>query len=84
MNPANIAKQVWVPILGKWVDASCKYPHLNLANNAITDISPLASGSKLVAGEIVNLEGNSLDLAPGSPVIKKIEAMEVQGIKICY
>jgi len=84
MNPANIEKQVSVPTLEGLLGVSCEYPHLNLANNAIEDIGPLVMDNKLIPGYIVNLKGNPLNLVSGSPGIKKIEAMEAQGIKICY
>ncbi|UCG54602.1 MAG: leucine-rich repeat domain-containing protein [Dehalococcoidia bacterium] len=57
---------------------------LNLSGNQISDISPLLENSGLGEGDVVNLEGNELDLTEGSEDIASIRLLESRGVEITY
>lgn len=59
--------------------------YLNLANNQITDISPLVANSNaggLGSGAVVSIQGNRLDLSPGSAAMAHIETLSNRGVYV--
>jgi Leucine-rich repeat (LRR) protein len=57
---------------------------LNLSGNQISDISPLLENGGLGEGDVVNLQGNKLDLSEGSEDIANIRLLESRGVEITY
>jgi len=57
---------------------------LDLSENAITDITPLLDNPGLGQGDAIELDGNKLDLTPGSDDMNNIHALEARGVVVKY
>jgi len=81
---AGPGSRVWIPARGKYVEISCANPTIDLSDNLIQDISPLLGWiDQAFAGHAVDLSGDPLDLADGSPTREIIRELESRGIRVC-
>jgi Leucine-rich repeat (LRR) protein len=63
---------------------SCDYPHIDLSDNQLQDLSALVGMSWLGAGWYIDLSDNLLDLSEGSLVSQAIEALRARGVFVCF
>jgi len=57
---------------------------LDLQNNQIVDIIALVDNLGLDKRDLVYVNGNNLDLTPGSPNMLDIEALEGRGVNVKF
>jgi hypothetical protein len=57
---------------------------LYLKNNKINDISPLVRNPGLGEGDEIHLEGNPLNLSPGSINMLYIQILQNRGVIVFY
>jgi len=57
---------------------------LDLYNNQISDLQALVDNAGLAYGDYLYIQGNNLDLTPGSDDMVDIQALEWRGINVTY
>lgn len=84
MRTAHGGMPMWIPSRREYVAPSCDHPTVNLSENRIRDISALLWPlSEEHAGHALDLSGNLLDLAEGSPALGIIEELRSRGLLVC-